>query len=247
MTAPWATLEEVPSAPALPGTPEEQAAEWDAILAQASEVLFALSGRRWSGERTVTYEVVAPAAGTDLPPAWWAGGGWPMHPALEQGQIVNHSCCPAPVLLRLPGSPREVLSVTHRGALRDPASYVLSGPYLEDRSRRGWPVCDPGVIVTYKAGRTPPAGGRRAAALLARELARSRLGDPACALPANVTSQTRQGISQTFVSAADLIALGQTGVVPVDSWLATVNPARLTRPARAWSPDTATRTYRRTP
>lgn len=246
MTAPWVELSAVPSPPDLPGTSEEVAAEWAAIIAQASEVLWALSGRRWSGPTTVIREVVAPAPGCDLPPGWDASWGLAMHPAVVDGQITNRACgCTAPPAVRLPGSPVEVTEVRVRGTVRDADSYRLRGAYLEDLTGRGWPVCDPGMVVTYTSGKAPPAGGRRAAALLARELALARLGQP-CGLPTNTTSVTRQGITQTFVSASELIAAGQTGVVPVDTWLATVNPGRLSRRARAWSPDTQPRTYRRT-
>jgi len=247
MVAPWVTLDAIPSPPDLPGTEEEVAAEWAAIIAQASEVLWALSGRRWFGTTTVTREVVAPSPGCDLPPGWDTSWGLAMHPVVVDGQITNRSCgCAPPPAVRLPGSPVEVTEVQVRGTVRDAATYRLRGAYLEDLTGRGWPTCDPGIVVEYLSGKPPPPGGVRAAALLAKELALARLGDPACGLPTNTTSVTRQGITQTFVSAADLIDRGQTGLVPVDSWVATVNPAKLTRRARAWSPDTSPRTYRRT-
>ncbi len=242
MVAPWVELSAIPApVPELPGGEEE----WAATIALASEVLWALSGRRWGGAVTRTVEVVAPTPGEPIPSGWDLSWGLVMHPAVIDGQIVNHGCCAAPSEVRLPGSPVAVVSVSYRGAARDPDSYDLRGPYLRDLTGRGWPVCEPGVVVTYTSGKAPPEGGQRAAALLAREYALASLGQP-CGLPANVASQTRQGISQTFVTASQLIALGQTGVVPVDAWLATVNPGRLTRRARAWSPDTQPRTYRRT-
>lgn len=244
MTAPWVEPADLPApVPTLPGGEEE----WAATIALASEVLWALSGRRWGGVRTLTCEVVAPQPGTDPPPGWDPSWGTATHPALVDGQVVNHVCCAAPREIRLPGTSRAVLSVSYRGAVSDPSTYRLAGSYLQDLTGTGWPVCDPGVVVTYVSGREPPEGGRRAAAIYARELGRARIGDPGCGLPANVTSVTRQGITQTFVAATDIIAAGQTGLVPVDAWLATVNPAKLTRRARAWSPDTSPRTYRRTP
>ncbi len=246
MTAPWVELTAVPTPlPELPGTEEEVEAEWAAIIAQASEVLWALSGRRWAGESERTVEVVAPVIGCEAPPGYDLSWGTVAHPHMVEGEIVNHRCCPTPPEVRLPGQPTAVDSVTIDGVDRDPATYRLAGNYLQDLSGRGWPTCEPGMTVVYTNGRTPPAGGQRAAALLARELARARLGDPACGLPANVTSVTRQGITQTFVPASQIIALGQTGLVAVDTWLATVNPGRLTRRARAWSPDTHPRSVRR--
>lgn len=228
MVAPWVTLDAIPSPPDLPGTEEEVAAEWAAIIAQASEVVWALSGRRWSAPISVTREVVAPAPGCDAPIGWDPSWGMAMHPVVVDGQITNRSSCgcQAPPAVRLPGSPVEVTSVTVRGAVRDADSYRLRGAYLEDLTGRGWPTCDPGILVVYTSGKTPPEGGRRAAALLVKELALSRLGLP-CQLPANVTSVTRQGITQTMVSAADLIEKGQTGVVAVDTWLAKIGRAHV--------------------
>lgn len=244
MVAPWVELAALPTPlPDLPGGEEE----WAATIALASEVLWALSGRRWAGVATRTVEVVAPAPGCEVAPLWDTSWGFAMHPALVEGQIINTSCgCPAPPEVRLPGSPVTVTTVTVRGAVRPADSYDLRGPYLRDLTGRGWPTCEPGVTVTYTSGKAPPDGGQRAAALYAWELGRARVGDPACGLPANVKSQTRQGITQTFLTASELIRLGQTGLDPVDVWVATVNPAKLTRRARAWSPDTQPRTYRRT-
>jgi hypothetical protein len=245
VVAPWVQFDAIPSPPELPGTEEEVAAEWAAIIALTSEVLWALSGRRWAGPVTRTVEVVAPAAGEPAPRLYDVSWGTAMHPHVVDGQITNHSCCPAPLDVRLPGIPTEVQEVSYRGSIRDPGSYRLTGSYLQDLTGSGWPTCEPGIIVTYLDGKTPPLGGQRAAALLAKEFALARLGLP-CGFPANIKSQTRQGITQTFATASELVEKGQTGVGPVDSWIATVNPGRLTRRARAWSPDTEPRTYRRT-
>lgn len=243
MTAPWATRADLPDpAPTLPGGD----AEWDATLALASEVLWALTGRRWAGERTHTVEVVAPVAGDPFPVGWSASWG-PVHPALIDGEVYNCGCSAAE-RVRLPHDGiTAVEEVTVRGAVRAPESYMLDRGHLVDLSGRGWPTCPPGFAVRYTAGKAPPEGGRRAAALLAREHARARLGDPGSVLLLNLTSRTRQAITETFVPAADLIERGMTGVPQVDSWVATVNPAKLTRRARAWSPDTAPSTVRRVP
>lgn len=237
MTAPWATRADLPApAPTLPGGD----AEWDATLALASEVLWALTGRRWGGERTHTVEVVAPAA-ADSP------GAVAVQPQLIDGEVYNCGCC-GPARVRLPHDGiTTVEEVTVSGAVRPPGSYRLDRAHLLDLTGRGWPTRPPGFTVRYTAGSPPPEGGKRAAALLAREHARARMGDPASVLLLNLTSRTRQAITETFVPAADLIERGMTGVPQVDSWVATVNPAKLTRRARAWSPDTAPSTVRRVP
>jgi hypothetical protein len=241
MVAPWVQLPDLPTP--LPNLPGGEA-EWGATIALASEVLWALSGRRWSGAATRTVEVVAPSAGAaDLPPGWTPSWGMVAHPVLREGEVYNCRCA-QPERVRLPGTPQAVTEVRVGATTRPPSSYWLDGAYLVDLSGRGWPTCPPGMVVTYTSGKLPPEGGRRAAALLAWELGRARVDDPACGLPANVTNLTRQGISQTFVPASQIVALGQTGLMPVDTWLATVNPAKLTRRARAWSPDTAPTTRR---
>jgi hypothetical protein len=243
VTAPWITRDELPAPlPALPGGD----AEWDATIALASEVLWALTGRRWAGERTRTVAVVAPVAGSDLPPGWsWSWG--PVHPALIDGEV--HNCtCTAAERVRLPDDDvTAVEEVTVSGTPRPAGSYALDRGHLLDLTGRGWPTSPPGFTVRYRHGRPPPDGGRRAAALLAREHARARVGDPASPLLLNLVSRTRQAITETFVPAADLIERGQTGVPQVDAWVATVNPGKLTRRARAWSPDTAPALVRRVP
>jgi hypothetical protein len=243
---PWAAVADLPAdRPALPGGDEE----WERVIALATSVLFTLSGRGWAGRRTRTVEVVAVrgarwaevAAGPDF---WW-DGSWGAH--VEDGEIVNHSCCDAPLAVRLPHSPvRAIESVTVGGVLRGPDTYRLrDGRWLEDRTRRGWPTCDPGLVVVYTAGTDPPPEARDAARTLALHLAYARAGDARCRLPSNVTAATRQGISQSFTPAAELIAAGRTGLTDVDLWLGTVNPtARRHRPS-SWSPDTHPRTYTR--
>lgn len=240
MVAAWVTVADLPAPlPTLPGGE----ADWQRHIAAASEVLWALSGRRWSGEVTTrTVEVVAAGSGDD---GWHTSWGTAVHPHLVDGEVYNHSRCAAPPEVRLPGDPVAVRSVTIRGTLRDPATYRLAGAYLQDLTGRGWPTCEPGMVVVYDTGRTPPAGGQAAAGLLARELGRAQVGDPACGLPGNVTSVTRQGITQTLVPASKIVELGQTGLPAVDLWLATVNPGKLRRRAAAWSPDTEPRIYRR--
>lgn len=235
--APWLAVPDLPSPlPTLPGGE----ADWLRHIQSASEVLWALSGRRWAGGPTIrTVEVVA-AGSTDTIPGSWHPS-WGVHVA--DGEVYNHGCCQRPTSIRLPGDPSRVLSVGEGTTTRDPATYRLNGRYLEDLSGRGWPTCHPGIAVRYEAGRVPPEAGRTAAGLLARELGRAQIGDPGCALPANVTSVVRQGLTQTLVPALTLFSAGRTGVPAVDLWLATVNPNGLRQRTRAWSPDTEPTVY----
>lgn len=243
----WVTVTELPEGrPELPGGDEE----WNALSHLATLVLFALSGRHWAGAVTRTVEVVAVggtrwrelSSGDD----WWWDGSWGAH--VEAGQIVNHDCCGRPDRVRLPHAPVRSVDVVEVGSTtRDPASYRLTdGRWLEDRSGRGWPTCDPGLTVTYTAGEDPPEVARDLAAQLALQLGYARAGDSRCRLPRNVTSIARQGITQSFVPASQLIAEGRTGLDEVDLWLATVNPTNRRHRPSSWSPDTYPRTYTRT-
>lgn len=214
----------------------------DALLLAASRHMWALSGRRWSGSRTVAAEVIADGVSPGWNPSW--GEHVPLVAPYTTGDGEIRNCfCARPPAVRLPGDNiTAVDSVTVNGAARDPATYRLAHGWLEDRSGAGWPTCEPGMIVTYRLGTAPPADGTAAVAELAAELIRSVAGQET-RLPGNVTSITRQGITVGQVPASALYEKGMTGIAPVDAWLATVNPNRLTRSARSWSPDTAVRAY----
>lgn len=237
--AAWCAPADLP--PGLPGT-EEEWQEWCLI---ASQQLYALSGRRWAGVTTATtVEMVAPATDPQWPFDAHSTGGYPAAPVLVAGEIRNCRTFDPP-LLRLPDYPVvAVTAVTVGGTLRDPASYRLVGHrYLEDRTGTGWPTAPPGAVITYDYGQPPPPSGLRAAAALAAELIKAANGADT-ALPGNVTSITRQGVTIGQRPAADLFDKGYTGLPSVDMWLATVNPRKLARAARAWSPDTEARSYR---
>lgn len=75
------------------------------------------------------------------------------------------------------------------------------------------------TIVTYTAGVAPPIEGRMAAAALACELKKSCNGNE-CALPANVTSFARRGVSVELTDLAEMLKSGATGIPIVDHFLA---------------------------
>lgn len=244
--APWITEDDLPAdRPALPGGPEE----WAGLADLATGVLFALSGSRWAGEVQRVVEIVAVGG-----PRWhhldhggdfWWDGSWGAH--VLGGEVYNHDCCSSPLTVRLPHAPvRTVERVEIGGTVRDAASYRLrDGRWLEELTGSGWPTCDPGVVVTYNAGTDPPGAGREAAATLLLHLAYGRVGDPRCRLPGNTTAISRQGITQSFTPAAEIIAAGRTGLTEVDLWLASVNPTNRRHRPSSWSPDTHPRSYPR--
>jgi hypothetical protein len=245
--SPWVSVAELPEdRPLLGPDPDASDAEWARAARLATDVLYALSGRRWAGAVQRTVEIVA-VNGVRWPALvgsvdWWWDGSWGA--CLERGEVINHAGCGPPVRVRLPHAPvASVDAVTVGDTLRDPSSYRLAdGRWLEDRTGRGWPTCDPGVLVLYTAGIDPPDTARWAARQLALELGYSRAGDGRCRLPSHRPSINRQGISQSFTPAADLIAKGLTGLPEIDLWLGSVNPGGRRHRPSVWSPEMP-RTY----
>ncbi len=219
--AAWAALEDLPpDRPALPGGDEE----WQAYLLAASEVLHGLTGRRYGGLRERAVELYAPPSCGDNP---------------------CHACRPRAV--RLPNRPVvELLAVrTAGGDPLDRTAYRIGrGGYLERRlASARLPTCSVPLRLRYQYGREPGAAGRVHAVQLADALGRARLDPDSSPLPGTVTQIVRQGVTFTQQAASTLIAAGQTGLAPIDLWVATVNPTRSRRPSRSWSPDTESRYY----
>ena len=226
------------------GTDPQRQAAIDA----ATEVLWALSGRRY-GECEATVRPCRPASIAALGDV---GHGW--RPALIDGQwwnVCGHrsSCfCGDVDELQLPHVPvLEVTSVDVDGvALVEGTDWRLDArSRLVRLDGERWPVCqdltaapgDPGAFtVTYTYGTPVPTLGKQATVELACELVKSAVGKP-CRLPQRVTSLTRQGVSMTFLDPQDFLTEGRTGLYVCDLWLATVNPDRITTPPSVWSPD----------
>lgn len=244
LLAPWVASADLPS-----GLTGGQVA-LDAACDTASHVLYGLSGRRWSGHATRTIQVF----GEQTPWYWqrasmglswdasWGSCGLPALPLLVGGEIYNHSGCDRPAAIRLPDYPvRSVTEVRVGGTVRDPGSYRLIGNRFLEDSWEGWPTCGLAwgevLTVAYAYGAAPPTAGRWAAIRLATELAKAAAGQPS-ALPGYVTQRVRQATTESFTSAAALFDKGRTGLAEVDLWLSAVNPGRLARRSRSWSPDT---------
>lgn len=242
LCAPWATFADVP--PDLRGdTPE---AEWEVQLLVASEILWALSGRQWTGggcTNTVTLRSTPPTPGGGTWPyesswgscACWtygtwvasmlypAGGGWlGEHVAPIAVQLPHGRIDPASVEVTIDGNPFAAWRVSRAG-------------WLERMDGRSWNVCDDVTSIAYEYGEAPPEGGVRAVIALAAELVQA--DQPGCRLPSRVTSISRQGVSYEVFNTGELFPNGRTGLPEIDLWLVSVNPHG--RPGRAtvWSPD----------
>jgi hypothetical protein len=216
-------------------------------LIRASEILWALSGRRWYGEGCVEEAEIRsfpPAPGTE---SWPYSTSWGACPCWRWGTWVDGRLYPPardwrgqhitrPIAVRLPRSRARMLSVTVGG---DPflAYRVTPAGWVERTDGRGWGVCDGDTVFTYTYGEPPPLGGRDAAVELAVELARDAVNSSACRLPQRTTSVSRQGVSFEVLDSFDFLDRGRTGLVTVDLWLASVNPDARPQPSGVWSPD----------
>jgi hypothetical protein len=118
-------------------------------------------------------------------------------------------------------------SITIDGDVLDPASYRLErGNVIVRLDGEGWAPNSFGLpgasgvetIVTFTIDGAPPIEGRMAAAALACELKKSCNGE-ACALPANVTSYARRGVSVELTDLAEMLKSGATGIPIVDHFL----------------------------
>lgn len=215
--APWATVADV-------GAPCNEY-DFDVVTLEtslqiASDVLFQLTGRRYSGECETTIR----PCGYRQPDSC--------------GCLSSRACgCRRLSELRLPGVVVEVTEVRIDGAVVDPARYRVDDwrtlvylPESDTADRQGWPCCqrldqpdtEPDTwSVTYTHGIDPPPGGVRAAAVLGCQLALSFNPDTAgqCRLPKRVTAITRQGVTIAVLDPLTLFADGITGLADVDLWV----------------------------
>ena len=201
-------------------------------LALATDVLWAATGRRWrgyTGSDTVTLD----AAERACPPlrwwtpAWHYGPTWPFFRSLD---------CPHKVRLPRPDV-TAITAVTLRGA-----SFVgwrREGNWAVRTDGLAWPLGDGAASITYDYGRSAPAAGVRACALLAAELAKAGASRK-CALPARTTSVAREGVSFELIDPREFLDDGLTGLLAVDLWIKAVNPHGTRQAAQVWSPDLTT-------
>ena len=221
---------------------------YDAVKT-ASYLLWAMSGRKYSGTTTVTERYVSV-----YDPYLRAGASVVTYsPTLIQGEVKNLRIggsglygdddylgdgTSSNTRIRLRG--RKVVKIhTVRdidGNIIDPSQY-----YLVEHSTL---LATPGatwtpsnVEVTYTYGTPPPTAGKNAARMLAIELVKLYEGDDTCALPQRVTSISRQGVSYTVLDNQDFIDDLRTGLYSVDLFLKTSNPDKARARARVFSPD----------
>lgn len=217
---------------------------YEAVKA-ASQLLWSLSGRKYSGTVTVTEKYICASR------AYRLGQSSRNYTAeLVQGQIYNipfdefddyaemttDGMSPSS-RLRLRGRPvQKIHSVRDRtGQIVSPSRYYLvDHSTLQARSGVPWTPCN--IEVTYSYGSPPPALGKQAARVLATEFVKLWNGDE-CDLPSRVTSVARQGVSYTILDNQDFIDDMRTGLYVVDLFLKSANPDKARAKARVFTVD----------
>lgn len=206
----------------------------------ASYLMWAFSGRKYHGIRTVTERYECPCSSPLVTSKWAAT------PSIVNGNITNvpsgSGCgCPDTVAgrhlkLRLRGAPvRSVQKVSKGGVELTSSDYKIMNGNLLTITSGITDIC--GLEVTYTYGVNVPGAGRLAAKKLAYELVLSWEGDDACALPSNLTSVSRQGISFAVFDKQDFLDEGRTGVYEIDLFLRAVNPDKARKKVKVFSPD----------
>jgi hypothetical protein len=217
-------------------------ADYDAAVDQASQLLYELSGRLFSGVCSKTVRPCRVGCGCD----------WQV---LSRGYVIFHgdswgcdgaACgCSAVSEVELSGYPvREITEVKIDGVVIDESEYTLRGHrYLVRKNNGQWPGCQNLSLddteegtwsVTYTYGQAPPLAGRAAATELACEIYKSCDSALAleCTLPSGVTRITRQGLTierNAFSAWGRQGAIWRTGLPLVDLFLNAYNPSGIRR------------------
>lgn len=213
------------------------------VAEQASDILFQLSGRQFSGvcSKTVRPGCDSCFCGYQILSRGHIVGPWDYGYPLSgycDSCLVNCS----PSLIKLSGYPVQTISqVKIDGVILAPANYrVHNNRFAMRLDDTRWPVVqnltqadtvDGTWSIAYTYGTAPPSLGVSAAAQLACELYRECQGET-CALPKGTTRITRQGITidrLAFTTWAYKDRTWRTGLPLVDTFLAAYNPAGLPR------------------
>ena len=200
---------------------------YDAVKV-ASQLLWAMSGRKFNGITTVTERYVCAsrayrlgASSRNYTPELVGGDVYniPFDEFDDYAEITTDGMSPS-TRLRLRGRPVvRIHSIRDRaGKIVDPANYYLvDHSTIQAKAGTAWAPCN--IEVTYSYGAPPPASGKAAARVLAKEFIKLWTGDDECMLPQRVTSVSRQGVNYTILDNQDFIQEMRTGLYVVDLFL----------------------------
>ncbi len=212
----------------------------------ASNLLWALSGRKYSGVTTVTERYVCAqrsyrlgASSRTYSPVLLDGDIYniPTEEFDDFSDIVSDGMSPNS-RIKLRGRPVTKIHTirTRTGDVVNPSSYYLvDHSTVQAAAGVPWTPCN--IEITYSYGSYVPTAGKMAARTLAIELCKLWNNDDDCALPQRITSITRQGVSYTLLDNQDFIDELKTGLYAVDLFLRSVNPDKARAKARVFSPD----------
>jgi len=219
----------------------------DDACQMASNILWAMSGRKYSGITTVTERYI-----TSVDSFRYQGISAKNFQAhLINGSVYNMASedwndsayqsdgTSSISRIRLRGKPVQEVHLVrslYDGHIVDPDYYYVS-EHNEIRAYSDTPWPPGNVEVTYTYGIRPPVSGRMAAKLFAIELIKFWTGDD-CALPDRVTSISRQGVSYTVLDNQDFLENMRIGIYAVDLFIKTANPSKALAPSKVFSPDT---------
>jgi hypothetical protein len=212
----------------------------------ASNILWAMSGRKYNGSTTVTERYITAidafryqgASAKNFFPYMIHGSVYNL-PAEDWNDSAYQSDGTSSLSrLRLRGQPVQevhMMRSLYNGQIISPDSYYIAEhSTLIAYNGTPWP---PGnVEVTYTYGAKVPTAGRMAAKTFAIELIRLWSGDD-CALPDRVTSVSRQGVSYTILDNQDFLENMRIGIYEIDLFLKTANPSKALAPSKVFSPD----------
>jgi len=218
----------------------------DEAAKTASYLLWAMSGRKYTGTTIVTERYTCTLRNSRLGPSvktetaiLFGGDAYniPSDDYDEYSELMTDGMSPD-ARIKLRGRPViKIHSIRNKnGKILDPSSY-----YLVDHSTihivagTPWTPCN--TEITYEYGAAVPMAGKMAAKTLATEFAKLWAGDEECALPQRVTSVSRQGVSYTILDNQEFIDELRTGLYAVDLFLKTVNPDNARRKSKVFSPD----------
>jgi hypothetical protein len=227
----------------------------DEAVQVASNLLWAMSGRKYTGVTIVTERYTCTLRNNRMGPskntnsAVLFGGSVYNIPSSDYDEYSELTAdgTSADSRIKLRGRPvTKIHSMRNsQGTIIDPSNY-----YLVDHSTihvsagTPWTPCN--TEITYSYGIPVPVAGKMAARKLAIEFARLWSGDEDCELPQRVTSVSRQGVSYTILDNQEFIDELRTGVYEIDLFLKVVNPDNARRKAKVFSVD-APRARRYTP
>lgn len=212
----------------------------------ASNLLWAMSGRKYSGVTTVTERYVCATLSYRYGPSvrnnkaeLVLGDVYNIpYTDMDSYTAVTTDGLSPQSRIRLRGRPvHKIHAIRNRsGVVIDENSYYLvDHSTLQATAGSRWTPCD--IEVTYTYGIEPPTIGKMAARTLAIEFAKLWAGDDDCALPQRITSISRQGVSYTILDRQDFIEEMRTGLYAVDLFLKSVNPDKARAKARVFTPD----------